>query len=200
MLPPNRPKIDRETVVRHLVAQPGYSEAKFPIAVVGFRAYYKRTMGDPTKNDRGIYDDAICIVTPSKFAAFNGNTDPSAREGAVTGRASLVAGFWPMWRLDLHRGQYRAFCQRAAECVVTRDNTMEFEAGYRHAKWGLCLGNGRWRGWFGINGHRGGRSEGCQTIPEPQWTEAIDLATSAARELWTTQWTRRTIPYLLIEA
>ncbi len=202
MLPPSRPRMslaELEDILRPFAID----RAKYPILVVGIRGYYRDTMGVPGTNDRGIYDDAIMLVTPNVFMACNGNTDPTAARGAVTGRASLKPGFYTMWRLGLHKGQYLAFCQRAGECIVKRDNTEGFAAGTEHPKYGLCLGSGFWRGYFGINGHRGGQnttgSEGCQTLPEPQWSGLIATAESEARRLWADKWRHRVIPYVLID-
>ncbi len=202
MLPPARPRLSLADLERD-IAPFQIDRAKYPLLVVGYRGYYRDTMGKPGVNDRSLYDDAIMLVTPNAFLACNGNTDPTAEQGAVTGRASLKPGFYPMWRLDLHRGKYLAFCQRAGPCTVRRDNTEQFKAGTDHDTYGHCLGNGEWTGEFGINGHRGGlnttSSEGCQTIPEPQWSALIALAESEARRLWGAKWRQTTIPYVLID-
>jgi lysozyme len=202
MLPRARPKISRAEVEAHL-QRLKVDLAKYPFIAFGFRGYYRDTMGRPKVNDHAIYDDAIGLITDRAFLVCNGNTDPSAHEGTVTGRAKLEPGIWPMWCLDLHKGQYRAFCQRMAECVVFRTGTAGYKPGATHAKYGLCLGEGRWKGMFGINGHRGGvnttSSEGCQTVPEPQWTELIELAEREARRLWGAAWKERCILYALID-
>jgi lysozyme len=160
-------------------------------------------MGVAGVNDRGLYDDAMMLITPNLFMACNANVDPTAQQGLVTGRASLQPGFWPMWKLDLHKGKYLAFCQRASDCVVRRDNTETYKTGHEHPKYGECLGRGLWRGWFGINGHRGGvnttSSEGCQTVPEPQYSGLIAAAESEARRIWGAKWRQGVIPYLLVE-
>lgn len=201
-LPPSRPRLSLADLERD-IAPLVLDRAKYPIIVVGYRGYYRDTIGKPGMNDRGDYDDAIMLVTPNMFLACNGNTDPSAPQGAVTGRASLKPGCYPMWKLDLHRGKYLAFCQRAGPCIVKRDNTDQFKAGARHEKYGLCLGGGLWQGVFGINGHRGGSntttSEGCQTVPEPQWSGLIAAAESEARRIWGKAWRSGVIPYILIE-
>lgn len=202
MLPPARPRMSSAELEREL--QPfQIDRAKFPMLAVVFRAYYRDTMGRKGVNDRSIYDDAWMLVTPNLFMAVNANADPSAAQGTVTGRASLEPGFWPMWKLDLHRGQYLAFCQRAVDCIVRRDNTAGRPVGEKHPKWGTHLGNGRWRGWFGINGHRGGRtstsSEGCITTPEPQWSGLLAAAEAEARRLWAARWKQAVIPCVLID-
>lgn len=151
------------------------------VAVVAIRGYYRDSMGKPGQNDRGIYDDALFIVSPDYFRAFNGNTDPSvARKGIAT----LVPGLY-RYLPGIHgisrpkAQQYPAFRQHTA-VTVARD------------------GGGKESGQFGINIHRGSRnstsSEGCQTIHPDQWEE---FRGALNREL--AQYGQRTFPYLLIE-
>lgn len=130
--------------------------------LLGIRGYYLRSMGDPVKNDRGIYDDAIALVTKNSFATYNANTDPSRRRDATPqrkGMAVLMPGVY-LYKIGIHglsrpkEQQYEALVQASA-VWVRRDGGLE-EQGY-----------------FGINIHRGGEgttsSEGCQTIPPEQW-------------------------------
>lgn len=131
-------------------------------ALLGRRGYYRDSMGQPGANDRGLYDDAIMLVTPTAYVTFNANCDPS-RESP--GMAVLKAGVW-RYKLGIHGLskpkplQYEALVQ-ADEVTVTRD------------------GRGDDTGWFGINIHRGGRtttsSLGCQTIHPSQWDGFIAL-------------------------
>ena len=95
---------------------------------------------------------------------------------------------WPAYRLDLHKGQYLALCQRVAAVTVTRDGEPPYED----------------TGWFGINIHRGGinttSSEGCQTIPPSQWEAFIRLVQDEMRRIYGDKsYKQATIPYLLIE-
>jgi lysozyme len=54
------------------------NEGPLPVVyVLAVRAYRKRTMGDPGRNDVGIFDDAFFLVTPDGMLAENANTDPS---------------------------------------------------------------------------------------------------------------------------
>lgn len=163
----------------------------YKLLVIGIRGYYRDSMGAPGTNDRSIYDDAICLVTESVLASFNGNTDPSGyRKGHGTGTSKGVAvlkpGIWNAYRFDLHRGQYLALCQRAAAVTVIRDGDPPYED----------------TGYHGINIHRGGTnttsSLGCQTIPPAQWDAFITLAQSEARRLFGSSWRRTTLPYILL--
>jgi len=173
-----------------------------PLDVVGIRGYYRDSMGAPGANDRGIDDDALCVVAAQNvFAADDGNTDPSAQYR--TGLAALKPGVYHAHRLDLHRGRYMALCQRADDVIVHRDGTDNFKAGVDHDDYGHCLGNGYWRGWFGINIHCGSNtttsSLGCQTIPPAQWDSFIATVMSEAKRLFGDAWRKRTIPYILVD-
>jgi len=152
----NRPRASKE-----IVRAAAYLKAGEPLPavfVVGVRGYYRDTMGKTGANDRAIYDDALFIVGPETFAAFNGNTDPSAFRKGV---ASLVPGVhW--YRPGNHGisrpgGGYPAFrpATKDEALPVTRDGVVNPTPG------------------IAINIHRGGRngtsSEGCQTIPPDQW-------------------------------
>ena len=120
------------------------------VAIVGVRGYYKRTMGDPFKNDRNLYDDAMFIVTPDRLVAFNCNVDPSKyRKGIATLKAGVYRAV--RWR---HKGKYAAL--QIVDDMVQRDGQIGVDRG-RH----------------GINFHYGGDndtwSEGCQTFPKSQY-------------------------------
>lgn len=179
IVPPTRPKLTRDECAGHW--QKAHVLLDAP-ALLGLRGYYRDTMGAPGENDIGLYDDAICLWTPTTFRTFNANTDPSRQHPGV---ATLLPGVW-RYRLGVHGLskpkplQYRALVQ-AARVTVHR------AAGANDT------------GWFGINIHRGSRtttsSEGCQTIWPEQWAEFIDgVALALAREHATS------IPYLLVEA
>lgn len=165
---------------------------KYPLIVVGIRGYYKDTMGKSGVNDRGIYDDAIFVHSPSVTAAFNANTDPSVyRPGHGTsektrGMACLQPAAYYVHSFDLHRGKYLALCQRLGPVTVMRDGNIQ----YRH------LGN------FGINIHRGGwnttSSLGCQTIHPSQWDAFINLVTDQAKRYYGAKWRSSCVPYILI--
>ena len=153
-----------------------------PILFIGIRGYYMRTMGDPTRNDRAIYDDAIFILTNNELHAFNANCDPAHHRPGI---ANLKAGIWPVYRFDLHNRQYLALCQRAGKVTVMRD------------------GKGDDTGNFGINIHRGGNivtgSLGCQTIPPSQWDRFINTAKRIAMRVYGDTYAKEKYTYVLIE-
>lgn len=151
-------------------------------AVVGIRGYYRDSMGAPEKNDRGIYDDAIFIVTPTCFIAYNANCDPSVTRPGI---ANLVPGLY-RYKLGIHniskakQYQYEALVQ-AASVRVQRDGRSEPE-----------------RLDYTINIHRGSKfstsSLGCQTIYPTQWDSFLSTVKSEMK-----RHKRKEIHYLLIE-
>jgi hypothetical protein len=176
VVPRSRPQIKR-IEAEQLLRGRGIAS---PVALLGVRGYYLDQMGEPGKNDRGIYDDAIVLVWPGGYQTFNANTDPRAHRAGI---AVLAPGLW-QYRLGTHglskppAQQYRALVQ-AAPVTVIRDE------------------RGPDTGLFGINIHRGSyrstSSLGCQTIYPSQWPEFI---AAVERELKAARLTR--IPYLLI--
>lgn len=178
MLPPSRPRIDRnaaeQILHRHKVTA--------AVAIIGLRGYYRDTMGQPGTNDRGIYDDALIVISPSAFVTFNGNVDPSVHRHAI---AVLQTGVW-RYKIGIHglsrpaAQRYKALVQAGAVTVL-RD-----QAGYE-------------TGFFGINIHRGGHtttsSLGCQTLPPHQWPAFIALVESELKRA-----NQATVPYILADA
>ena len=104
------------------------------VHLVGVRGYFLDSMGKKSQNDRGIYDDAIAIVSPSGILTFNANTDPATFRKRI---ANLKKGLWK-YKIGIHglskpkSQQYKALVQ-ADKVTVHRDQ----------------VGNDT--GWFGIN-------------------------------------------------
>jgi hypothetical protein len=168
VIPRTRPQQKRDQTLAQLKA----ANVSDPVCLVGIRGYYRDSMGAKGKNDRGLYDDAIILVSANAHVAFNANVDPAAsgfNPKARKGYASLKPGVW-RYRLGKHgirRGNpYKALVQADA-VTVQRDGGQEET------------------GWFGINIHRGGmtrtNSEGCQTLPPAQWPAFISLVESEMR-------------------
>jgi hypothetical protein len=182
MIPAATPRETRDQVLAR-VDRAGHTARlrRHPLYLVGVRGYYRDSMGARGRNDIGIYDDAIFVVSPNVFASFNANTDPSVTRPRI---ATLVPGLWMAHKIGLHKG-YRALSQRMGTVTVARH------------------GAGLDTGWFGINIHRGGQrstsSEGCQTIPEPQWTAFMALVEGEARRIHGAAWNTTVIPYALLE-
>ena len=184
MIPNSRPQMKRSDVEKCLQAK-GIM-FKNQVVVLAVRGYYLDSMGLPGKNDRGLYDDAVFVVTPEKFISCNWNTDPTkilrgSGTGAGKGMASLMLGVWS-YQIGLHRGKGPA-CVQAAPVKVTRDG---LQTDYVDS------------GWFGINHHPGGNtvtgSEGCQTAPPTQWLDYIKTVESEMKRLG-----QKTFKYVLID-
>ena len=178
MLPPSRPQ-QAKSKTQALLTKARVDDA---VALVGIRGYYRDSMGEVGKNDRGIYDDAIFLVSPNAYATFNANTDPSIRRAGI---AVLKPGVH-RYRKGKHGlskpgGGYPAFrpANPAESLPVTRDGQ------------GDSMG-------IAINLHKGGynttSSEGCQTIYPSQWPAFVSLVYSEMDRAG-----QKTIPYLLVE-
>ena len=178
MLPPSRPQ-QAKSKTQALLTKARVDDA---VALVGIRGYYRDSMGEVGKNDRGIYDDAIFLVSPNAYATFNANTDPSIRRAGI---AVLKPGVH-RYRKGKHGlskpgGGYPALrpANPDESLPVTRDGQ------------GDSMG-------IAINIHRGGynstSSEGCQTIYPSQWESFISLVYSEMDRAG-----QKTIPYLLVE-
>jgi hypothetical protein len=170
-----KPKITREEVMKDLVSQ-GIKDLSLPY-VVGYRGYYKNTMGKPCVNDRGIFDDIFVVISPLSFEVFNGNTDPSVfRKGIATLRPGVYDCV--KWK---HK--QRVWGLQIILDVVSRDG----------------FGNELFKGRHAINFHddledRSAWSEGCQTLPKSQ----LPKFTKAVYSLMET-FGLKTIKYVLIE-
>jgi len=151
------------------------------VCLVGIRGYYSETF-QPSGNQRGIYDDAIILLSPSVHATFNANTDPSVHKKGI---AVLKTGIHRFKKgnhgISKPGGGYPALRPANAkeELPVTRDQE------------GDSMG-------VAINIHKGSynntSSLGCQTIYPPQWSGFINLVYSEMD-----RYKQKTIPYLLVE-
>lgn len=151
------------------------------VALLGVRGYYRNSMGIKGKNDIGIYDDAIFLVSPSAYMACNANTDPSVQYQHI---ALLEPGLW-RYKIGTH-GLNKPVAQRYKALVQAKEVTV----GRFH--------EGLDTGFFGINIHRGSYTKtsslGCQTIWPDQWPSFISLVESQLR-----LYKQKTVPYLLLE-
>ena len=171
--PPAKPAAP-ESVVRDaakLAWHARHGDTKLPsLYVLAVRGYFRDSMGAPGRNDLGIYDDAVLIVTSHGMTAWNANTDPSRagwNAGAGKYMARLAPGVWKFRRLKHHPAStdgYMAYGQGEYPVTVQR------------LRQDLTIATTE-TGCFGINLHRGGlngtSSEGCLTIPREQW-DAFD--------------------------
>ena len=178
MLPAAKPKIGPKEVGRIITRH----KVTDPVVLVGIRGYYLNSMGQPGVNDRGLYDDAIILVSPTAYATFNGNTDPSHFSPGI---ATLVPGVhrYRKGRHGISRGAgYPALrpATKGEALPVTRDGRAGTTTG------------------IALNIHKGSRtstsSRGCQTIHPSQWDAFINLV-----YLEMSRHDQSTIPYVLTE-
>jgi lysozyme len=153
------------------------------VCVVGVRGYYEDSMGKPGENDRGIYDDAIFLVTKDRFASFNGNTDPSRFKHGI---ATLIPGVH--WYHPGNHGISKPGGGYPAFRPATPDEALPvMRDGHAGKSDGIA-----------INIHKGGysttSSAGCQTIHPDQWDEFHSMLTRALNVAGV-----RKFPYILIE-
>jgi len=178
MLPLSRPQ-QAKSKTHALLAKARVADE---VALVGIRGYYRDTMGKPGENDRGIYDDAIFLVSPNAYATFNANTDPSIkRQGIAVLKPGVHRYRKGKHGLSKPGGGYPALrpATPGEQLPVTRDSE------------GSGMG-------VAINIHKGGlrttSSEGCQTIHPTQWSAFVALVYSEMARAG-----QKTIPYLLVE-
>lgn len=183
LIPSSRPKLSKAEV-ELILKKKGVDRKKYPVCVLAVRGYYLNSMGKAGVNDRGIYDDAAFVDSPTLFSSVNWNTDPTSyRKGKGTGSskgmASLKEGVWE-YKIGKHKGRGPAGNQAEAVTVI-RDG---LEGDYPNT------------GWFGINLHWGGRgtsSLGCQTAPPNQWDSFINPLVSELK-----RYAQKTFKYVLI--
>lgn len=164
-VPSSKPQMNQADV-RRILEFKKIDRKKYPVCVLAVRGYYLNSMGAKDQNDRGIFDDAAFIDSPTLFVSVNWNTDPSSyRKGKGTGSgkgmATLKPGVWD-YKIGPHKGRSPA-CRQAAAVTVVRDGI-----------------NGDYEdtGDFAINHHWGSAvgtsSAGCQTAPANQWPSYIN--------------------------
>lgn len=175
----NRPQLSKPEV-EALIRSLRVPEA---VKLVGIRGYYKDTMGKAGENDRGIYDDAIFLVGPAVFFAFNANTDPSVYRHHI---AKLIPGIH-----YYRKGKHGISRPGGGYDALRPDTVGEALPVMRDGEDGTKYG-------VAINIHKGSynstSSEGCQTIFPDQWIQFINEVYHAMdRE------GQKRIPYILIE-
>lgn len=177
--PASRPKLSREEAEKFLQA---YDLVAYPVRLLGIRGYYQHSMGDPDRNDRNLYDDAIFILSPDAFCAFNANTDPSKYQPGI---AVLKAGGPYLYKIGLHnmKAPYEALRQYGRVTVI-RDGGKEVRDTAASP--------------FFIDIHKGGYSTtsslGCQTIYPEQWTEFLLNVKTEIKK-----YSQSVIPYVIKE-
>ncbi len=204
IIPASRPKLD-EREARHLLDLNGVPALGCAVMLLAVRAYRRDSMGAPGVNDTGIYDDALFLVGPHIFRAYNANVDPVRigwNPGVGKPFAQLVPGVWPFVK-GLHKGRYAALRQPYEDQAVERDLATIFDRpddpralGHFTVRRTYTDKAGKTHsyedtGYHAINIHRGGTngtsSWGCITIPPLEYAEfqpAVYSAMEAANQKW----------------
>lgn len=177
MIPQSRPQQRREISEKYLL-KAGISDG---VALLGVRGYYLNSMGKRGKNDRGIYDDAIFVVSPTAYVSYNANTDPSVwRKGIAT----LIPGVY-RYRKGKHG------ISKGAGYPALRPATKDEALPVMRDEEGESIG-------YHINIHRGAHNStsslGCQTIAPAQWNSFINLVYGEMD-----RYQQTTIAYCLVE-
>jgi hypothetical protein len=171
-----RPTRDINVPENHLRAVLAVNEVIEPVAVVGVRGFTKSIANAHSgENLSGVYDDAICIVTPKATWTFPGNTDPSR---TISGRAVLMPS-----KTRYIRGIHG----------VTGPKEKQRPAWVQHS--GVTIRRYQDNGqlgplvtgaWIGLNIHDGSitttGSAGCQTVVPERWKEFDTTLENALKE------------------
>lgn len=182
-IPDSKPQIKKEDVLKILAKQSKVDEDLSPLTIIGIRGYYSKSMGTTQGNDINLYDDAVILIGKGVFATYNFNTDPSFVKKNGRSLAMLNTGTYKFAR-GKHRGKYNAL-RAYPEGVVLP-----------------CTRDGKPATCSFINIHKGGVSpstagltwsEGCQTVPSPQWDSFITTVYSQM-----TKYNMKTVDYILM--
>lgn len=149
-----------------------FSNGEYNVNIIGVRA-------DMDNRVTNRYDDAIVVEYKENNKLVRKvwaiTTEPGSKfmrnPSNVKGTAILVPGQYNgVYKIDLHRGKYKALCQRNGSVKVYRDKDRDNIYD--------CNINTIDKGWFGINIHRSnetytrgtidGYSAGCQVFNNPK--------------------------------
>lgn len=158
MLPSGKPQLKIDDALNILQS---FKLDEYAVKLLGVRGYYKHSMGDPDKNDIGIYDDAMFIIAPHNLMlSYNANTDPSR---SLAGVAVLKPGGPYLYKIGMHnmKNPYKALRQ-FGRVTVLRDGKEDTDTAAAP---------------FFIDIHKGGfnttSSLGCQTLHPYQWEDFL---------------------------
>ncbi len=165
------------------------------------RGYRFKTMGNPERNDVGIFDDAFFLVTPDGFYPENANTDPSRlgwNPGVGKPYGMLQPGVWWFYP-GAHKGVSPAFRQ-ADDAAVAKMLGIPHEGKFKVMRmWGHSDPRNKieW-GHQQVDIHPAGMSTTsswlCLTLPQDRATNWLKLATYSLKENG-----QRLLPVILID-
>lgn len=166
-------------LIENTIKDKGYNwfdKGDYNLNIVGVR---NSSTGDEVTNK---FDDKITLSYKVegewKFYSFNATTDPGRywveNIMRVEGVACMKPGQYKAYRIDKHRGNYDALCQREGEVEVYRDNNKDG-----------CYDlddNNTQTGFFGINIHRATARAGKKSTQVDKWSAGCQVI--AANEDW----------------
>lgn len=163
IIPPARPK--RDTVLLTMAAERLGFDLKNQAYLVFIRGYYLDSLGVRGQNDINCYDDAAFLLTPDGFDSWNANTDPSFVKKNGKSLAALVPQvitFYPSMHKIGKPGAYQALrpYPEGIQLRCLRDGVPSLCSHTNCHMGGLNLGKS------GVTW-----SEGCLTIPKPQYPD-----------------------------
>lgn len=201
----NKPNASRALVDRlaQVVWDKDHPNETIPkVYFVMVRGYRFQSMGNPERQDVGIFDDAAFLCTPTLFLAENSNTDPS-RFGWNPGvgkpygmlKSNHVWWFYP----GAHKGHRPSFRQ-ADDAAVAKMMGIPHEGKFHVTRmWGHNdpRNYDEW-GHQQVNIHRAGMSSTsswlCLTIPLDKSDTFLGIATDELK-----RYGQKTIPVILLE-
>ncbi len=165
------------------------------------RGYRLRTMGNPERNDVGIFDDAFFLCTPDGFHPENANTDPSRlgwNPGVGKPYGLLQPGVWWFYP-GAHRGVRPAFRQ-ADDAAVAKKFGIPHDGKFKVVRtWGHDDPRNylEW-GYQQVNMHPAGMNTTsswlCLTLPLDRAKPWLQKATDALKKH-----KQKLLPVILIE-
>lgn len=162
-----------------------FTNGEYNLNIIGIRA-------DMDNRVTNRYDDVIVVEYKENGKLIRKMWDITTEPGSKLmrnpsnskGTAILVPGqYRGVYKIDLHRGKYKALCQRNGSVKVYRDKDRDNVYD--------CNVNTIDKGWFGINIHRSnetytrttvdGYSAGCQVFNNPKdFSEFMKLVEKSA--------------------
>lgn len=203
-VPTSKPQASLDTV--RFVAlsrwrKDGHQEPLPQVYVLAVRGYWKSSMGDPGRNDVGVWDDAFFLVTPNTMLAERANTDPS-RVGWNAGVGKpyfmLDPGIWYFYP-GAHKGVRPAFRQ-ADDADVAKRLGIPHEGKFTGTRmWGFGdKRNYKETGHQQVDIHPGGientSSWACLTLPKARAKVWLQTATAELKA-----YSQKLLPVILIE-
>lgn len=177
--------------IKIIIQQKGYryfENGKYNLNLIGIRASRKDGINKDTFDDlfMVIYNDESgkqvkFIIPGTTIPGIRYMNNPSNQKGVAILKPGQYRG---VWRIDYHKGQYPALCQRGDKFIVYRDNNKDEKLDFDEVTTDY--------GYFGINFHKAGEnsqligawSAGCQVTQKSSDFNHIMMLAEKAREIY----------------